>query len=110
MTFRFRGLAKLTSADMWEAFHTSIKDLPIRRIDFDDQQDTSRHDAIVRLAEGLESSTLLAREGRSAAERSLGARRVEGLTDQLDELVLDLYGVTDAEERASVLALGAPLS
>jgi hypothetical protein len=41
---------------------------------------------------------------------SIGARRAEAAFDQLDELVLDLYDITDAEERASVLALGSPLA
>jgi len=29
--------------------------------------------------------------------------------DELDRIVLDLYGITDADERATVLARGAPL-
>jgi len=109
LTFRFRGMAKLTGENMWEAFDNSIKELPIRRIDLDDVEDRNRHDTLVRIASELEASIRQAREGLAAADRSLGARRAEGLTDQLDELVLDLYGVTEPEERASVLALGAPL-
>jgi hypothetical protein len=49
------------------------------------------------------------RDGLSPADRSLGACRAEALLDRLDELALDLYGITSPEERASVLALGAPL-
>jgi len=36
------------------------------------------------------------------------ARRTKALSDQLDEIALDLYGVTDREERENALALGAP--
>jgi Eco57I restriction-modification methylase/N-6 DNA Methylase len=108
LTFRFRGLAKLTGENMWEAFDNSIKHLPIRRIDFDDAEDRSRHDALVRLASDLEKSISQSHHGLAAADRSLGARRAEGFVDQLDEIVLDLYGITDPEERSSVLALGAP--
>jgi hypothetical protein len=109
LTFRFRGLAKLTGQNMWEAFDNSVGELPVRRINFDDQADRERHDAVVGLVKDIENATAAANEGLSASDRSLGARRAEALVEQLDELVLDLYGVTDAEERASVLALGAPL-
>lgn len=109
LTFRFRGMAKLTGENMWEAFDNSIGELPIRRIDFEDAEDRSRHEAIVHLSSELEASSLQANEGLSRADRSLGARRTEGLIDQLDEFVLDLYDITDPEERSSVLALGAPL-
>ena len=110
LTFRFRGLGKLTSPNMWESFHYSIKELPIRRIDFDDAADRGRHDAVVRLVRDVEVGRASAGEGLSTTDRSIGARRAEAAFDQLDELVLDLYGITDAEERASVLALGAPFS
>jgi hypothetical protein len=108
LTFRFRGLGKLTGHNMWEAFDNSIGELPIRRIDFANGEDRVRHDAVVRLTREIEQATAAAREGLSASDRSLGARHAEALTDQLDELVLDLYGIVDAQERASVLALGAP--
>lgn len=109
LTFRFRGLAKLTGENMWESFDNSIQELPIRRIDFGDAGDRDRHEALVRLAGELEESIQRAREGATAAERSLGARRAEGLTDRLDQLVLDLYGIAEPKARATVLALGAPL-
>jgi hypothetical protein len=108
LTFRFRGLGKLTGHNMWEAFDNSIGELPIRRIDFESAEDEARHAAVVRLASDIEQATRAAREGLSSSDRSFGARRAEALAEQLDELVLDLYDVTDSEERASMLALGAP--
>ena len=110
LTFRFRGLGKLTGHNMWEAFDNSIGELPIRRIDFGSAEDRKRHDTVVRLVDDFGKSTAAARDGLSASDRSLGARREESFTDQLDELVLDLYGITDSEERASLLALGAPFA
>jgi hypothetical protein len=108
LTFRFRGLGKLTGHNMWEAFDNSIGELPIRRIDFTISEERAHHDEVVRLARELEQATIAARGGLSASDRSLAARRVEALIEQLDEVVLDLYGITGAEERASILALGAP--
>lgn len=108
LTFRFRGLGKLTSPDIWESFHYSIKDLPIRRVDFGGAQDAGCHDAIVGLAEDIEAAQAQAYGGLSPADRSLGTRRADAFFDEVDRLVLDLYGITDAESRASVLALGSP--
>jgi len=110
LTFRFRGLGKLTSPKMWESFHYSIKELPIRRIDFSDAEQKGRHDSLVRMAQDIEQARRQAHNGLSPADRSLGARRAEALLDHIDEVVLDLYGITGVEERASVLALGAPLA
>jgi hypothetical protein len=93
---------------MWQAFDNSIGELPIRRIDFDSAEDDARYAAVVRLASDIEQAARAAREGLSSSDRSFGARRAEALQEQLDELVLDLYDVTDSEVRASVLALGAP--
>jgi hypothetical protein len=108
MTFRFRGLGKLTSPNMWESFHNSIEDFPIRRIDFENSSEVALHDRVVELVTQLEGLMPEVHEGLSAADRSLAARRAEALRDQLDEQVLDLYGIGDGEQRASVLALGAP--
>jgi type I restriction and modification enzyme subunit R-like protein len=103
-----RGLAKLTGPDMWEAFDNSIRDLPIRRIRFEDATERRTHDDIVRLVKGIEEASVRAREGPSASDQSIAARRIQALSDQLDGIAFDLYGVTDEEERENVLALGAP--
>jgi hypothetical protein len=95
---------------MWEAFDNSIGELPIRRIDFSDAAEVARHDEIVGLAQGIEAAQIAAMEGLSASDRSLGARKVEALVERLDEVTLDLYRIDDVEERASILALGAPLT
>jgi hypothetical protein len=93
---------------MWEAFDNSIRDLPIRRINFNDATERGTHDAIVRLVKDIEKATAEARDALSASDRSLAARRAKALSDQLDEITLDLYGITDSDERENVLALGAP--
>src|SRR5439155_24342082 len=91
LTFRFRGLGKLTSANMWESFDNSIKELPIRRIDFDSAEERELHDRIVQLAMGFEESVATAHEASSGRERSIATRRTEGLRDELDALVMELY-------------------
>ena len=109
LTFRFRGLAKLTGPGMWEAFDNSIKELPIRRINFSNAEEKDRHDEVVQCVRDLEQATPAEPGGGSEADRSIARRRTEGLLDRLDELVLDLYGITDENERATALSLGSPL-
>jgi hypothetical protein len=95
---------------MWESFDNSIKEIPIRRIDFQKPEDRALHHRVVQLAAALEDASERANEAASAGDRSIAARRAEGLGDQLDELVLNLYGVTARSDRAEVLARGAPLA
>ncbi len=46
---------------------------------------------------------------QAAPNRESGREAIRALVEAFgNELVLDLYDITDAEERASVLALGAP--
>lgn len=108
LTFRFRGLAKLTGRDMWEAFDNSIGELPIRRIDFERAADRERHNDIVRLVQQLESAVAGEQTAESTTEESMAMRRLEALLSQLDDLAFDLYGIADPEERTNILALGAP--
>lgn len=62
----------------------------------------------MRLVKDIEKATAEARDALSESDRSVAARRAKALNDQLDEIALDLYGITDEEERENVLALGAP--
>lgn len=109
LTFRFRGLGKLTSPGMWESFDNSIRELPIRRIDFADQTDRRAHDDVVRIVGDLERTASTIRSATSTTERSIASRRSEGLKDQLEEITLDLYGIADPDDRAEVVHRGAVL-
>ena len=92
---------------MWEAFDNSIRDLLVRRISLGDGAERGTHDAIVRLVKEIEKATAGARDTLSASDRSVAARRAKALSDQLDDVALDLYGITDGEERENARALGA---
>src|SRR5207247_10229261 len=60
LTFRFRGLGKLTGPKMWESFDNSIAELPIRRIDFDTDE-VGIHDRLVDLRSEEHTSELQSR-------------------------------------------------
>lgn len=107
LTFRFRGLGKLTGHQLWEAFDNSLAELPIRRINFESPGDVEPHDRVVALSKQLEEAAVASEAGMSAADRSLAARRGEAAQDELDDIALDLYGIKEPEARRSILALGA---
>jgi hypothetical protein len=90
LTYRFRGLAKLTGPDMWEAFDNSIRDLPIRRINFEDATERGRHDFIApgeghregdRRGPGraVSQRPVRGRASRPGAERPAGRNRARPL-------------------------------
>jgi hypothetical protein len=74
-----------------------VEQLPIRTITFDDPQDKSRHDAIVKLVEQM----LEAKERLSKAKTEAEVNRLEmlcqSLDHQIDKTVYELYGLTEEE-------------
>jgi hypothetical protein len=109
LTFRFRGLGKLTSANMWESFDNSISELPIRRIDFANASERETHDRIVRITREIERSMAARETGLSAQDRSIAGRRAEGLRDELDVIAFDLYGITRPSDQQEILERGERL-
>jgi type I restriction-modification system DNA methylase subunit len=76
-----------------------IRQLPIRRINFDDPADVARHDRMVALVEQM---LQLQREKAEADKFLLDvrhdlARQIERLDAEIDALVYELYGLTDEE-------------
>jgi hypothetical protein len=74
-----------------------LKGLPIRRINFDDPADVARHDKMVALVERM----LVLHEKLGAAtipaDKKLYQRQIEATDRQIDELVYELYGLTEEE-------------
>jgi predicted nucleic acid-binding Zn-ribbon protein len=74
-----------------------IEQLPIRTINFDDPQDKSHHDTIIKLVDQM----LYAKEKLSNAKTEAETNRLEmqcqTLDRQIDEAVYEFYGLT-AEE------------
>jgi hypothetical protein len=73
-------------------------ELPIRTIDFADPADRARHDRIVKLVETLLKlhAELPAANGH---ERTLIELHIAATDIQIDTLVYELYGLTDADIR-----------
>jgi len=71
--------------------------LPIRKIDFSDPTDKTRHDQIVQKVEAmLDSKTRLA-ESKTDKNKSYYESKCATLDRQIDNLVYELYGLTENE-------------
>ena len=96
MTFYFRSAL---GGDM----HTSprnVRSLPIRRIDFDDPEDLKRHDRLVALVDRmLDLHERLADAPEGSSERTRLERRIVRTDQQIDDLVYELYDITDKERK-----------
>lgn len=97
LTFRFQFIGKLKSNGILEYFWNSVSKLPIRRIDFSDSEDVAQHDRMVGLVNRmLELHERLTR-AKIERERTVIQHQISATDRQIDRLVYDLYGLTEAE-------------
>jgi hypothetical protein len=91
LEYRFRSLAKLKGAGLYEYFWNSVSKLPVRRIDFGDAGDRALHDQMVALV-----------------ERSMAAPDDPELARGRLELTFELYRLPRAARRSIVLPAVRP--
>jgi type II restriction/modification system DNA methylase subunit YeeA len=74
-----------------------IEQLPIRTIDFSDPEDAARHEKMLGLVgRMLELHEKLA-EAKIERERTVIGYQISATDKQIDNLVYELYGLTDEE-------------
>jgi len=76
---------------------SKLKQLPIRTIDFSQSQEASQHDRMVQLVEQITHLILKRSSARTAQERTALQRQADATQRQIDQLVYELYGLTEAE-------------
>lgn len=73
-----------------------LKQMPIRPIDFTDEQDRGRYDRLISMVDQM----LVAKQQEAAASghaKEIATRKCAALDRQIDTLVYELYGLTEAE-------------
>jgi predicted type IV restriction endonuclease len=73
------------------------RDLPLRKIEFSNVKDKSRHDKMVRLVESMLDLHKKLPLARTTHEKNIIERQITAVDKQIDQLVYELYGLTDAE-------------
>ncbi len=75
----------------------SLNQLPIRTIDFAHPAEKVKHDKMVMLVERMLTLHKDKAAARLNAEKNVMQQQIEATDTQIDRLVYDLYGLTDAE-------------
>ena len=74
-----------------------LSQLPIRVIDFSDPADKARHDRMVALVESMLSLHKQLAAANTDHEKTALQRQIDATDQQIDQLVYELYGLTDEE-------------
>ena len=74
-----------------------MEKVPIRRINPDDSADKARHDQVAQLAEQMLTLHQRQSAAKTPQEKTALERQIAATDTQIDRLVYDLYGLTDAE-------------
>jgi len=74
-----------------------IEQLPIRTINFFDSADKVRHDRMVRLVEQMLTLHKQLGTARTPDDRTRIQRQIDATDHQIDQLVYELYGLTEKE-------------
>lgn len=80
--------------------------LPIRTIDFSNLTDKARHDRMVELVEQMLELNKQLAEAKEPQSKTVLQREIEATDRQIDELVYELYGLTDEEIKIVEKSLG----
>jgi len=78
----------------WTQF---IEQLPIRTIDFSNPTDKARHDRMVELVESMLKLHKDLKSAKTDHEKSLIQRQIDAIDRLIDQLVYELYGLTEKE-------------
>jgi len=76
-----------------------VRALPVKRPDLSGAQDKVRHDRMVELVESMLKLHKDVQAAKTDHEKSLIQRQIEETGNQIDQLVYELYGLTDEEIR-----------
>lgn len=76
-----------------------IERLPIRTIDFSKKSEKAAHDRVVSLVELMLSLNKRLAEAKTPHDKELLERQIKATDNQIDQLVYELYGLTEEEIR-----------
>jgi len=76
-----------------------LKRIPIRRIDFNDVTDKTWHDDVIALVERMLKLHKNLPKAKTSHEKTAIERQIQATDKQIDDLVYELYGLTEKEIR-----------
>lgn len=83
----------------WSYGKRFIEQLPIRQINFSDTKDKNRYDQIIHLVDSIMSLREHKSEASTQTEQEMIQRQIDATNREIDQLVCNLYGLTNEEIR-----------
>jgi len=99
INFYYQVKSLTNRASIAQVKKMDLDKLPIRAIDFDDPEDVALHDRMVSLVEEMLELNKRLRETESPSTRKSLEAQIEHTDRKIDELVYELYGLTEKEIR-----------
>jgi hypothetical protein len=99
LDFFLKQIASTKQGGFYEYKPMYISQLPIRTIDFSDKKDKARHDKMVSLVEKMLELNKDLPKARTDVEQTRLKRQIAATDKQIDQLVYELYGLTEDEIR-----------
>ncbi len=99
LDFYLKRISTTMRGGFFRYFTQFIEQLPIRVIDFSDPTDKARHERMVELVESMLKLHKDLQAAKTNHEKSLIQRQISTTDKQIDQLVYELYGLTDKEIR-----------
>jgi len=76
---------------------SDISKLPIKEIDFKNETETKLHDEVVRLVDQMLEAKKQLQQAKTEGDKNYLQRKCETLDKEIDQLVYELYGLTEEE-------------
>ena len=100
--FLYRLLALEERRVLAQVKPTILNSLPIYKINEDIQQDTHNYNEIIRLVEQLLFIYPQRNSGQTPPSQKMLQNQINAMEKQIDQLVYQLYGITDPQEIAII--------
>jgi hypothetical protein len=101
LDFYLKSVSTTMRGGFFRYFTQFIERLPIRTINFSSAADKARHDKMVALVDRMLEMNKRKHSGKLApSELDRLEREIASTDQQIDELVYELYGITEAERKA----------
>ena len=99
LVYFHRLMAPPKGNNFFEVKTRVLSQLPIRKIDFTDPTDKSRHDKMVSLVQTMLDLNKALQNAKTPDEKTALQRQITATDNQIDQLVYELYNLTEEEIR-----------
>ncbi len=97
--YLFRCLLPKLRGEFYEPSYVFLKEFPIRTINPDNPSDKTAHDRLVSLVDRMCELHKKKQATPASSERDRIEREIAVTDEKIDEIVYDLYGITEAERK-----------